>query len=66
MKLTNVLNFHFVSVVVSRKGLSRISSTVCFLERGDNFGELGLVNNTRRRASVISKEKVGVAQNMIL
>ena len=35
-----------------------VSRTVCFLNRGENFGELGLINNAPRQATVISKETV--------
>ena len=45
-------------MVVSRKDKSAISTTACFLKRGESFGELGLINNSRRKATVISKEQV--------
>lgn len=35
-----------------------VSRTVCFLNRGESFGELGLINNAPRQATVISKEPV--------
>ena len=35
-----------------------VSRTVCFLNRGESFGELGLISNAPRQASVISKEPV--------
>ena len=43
---------------MSRQENSKISTTVCFLRRGENFGELGLINRRPRRACVISKEPV--------
>ena len=35
-----------------------VSRTVCFLNRGEQFGELGLLSNSPRAATVISKEPV--------
>ena len=35
-----------------------VSRTVCFLNRGESFGELGLLTNAPRQATVISKEPV--------
>ena len=37
------------------KGLSR---TVCFLGRGDTFGELAIINKTLREITVISKSRL--------
>lgn len=35
---------------------SGISKTLCFLGRGENFGELGIINNALRSATVITRE----------
>ena len=49
----------FVVVIVTKQEEgTEVSKTDCFLERGDSFGELGLINNAPRRATVISKEEV--------
>lgn len=34
------------------------SSTVCFINRGDCFGDIGIANQERRLATVISKENI--------
>ena len=48
-----------VAVIVSRMDSEHsVSRTVCFLNRGESFGELGLISNAPRQASVISKEPV--------
>ena len=53
------LSHRLFVVIVSRMDSEHsVSRTVCFLNRGDSFGELGLISNAPRQASVISKEPV--------
>ena len=35
-----------------------VSRTLCFLGRGENFGELGIINKALRSATVITREPV--------
>ena len=47
----------FFSVVVSRYDKEQeTNKTVCFMGRGEAFGELAIINRTKRDATVITKE----------
>ncbi|CAD5115243.1 DgyrCDS4238 [Dimorphilus gyrociliatus] len=35
-----------------------VNKTVCFLNRGDSFGELGIINRAKRSTTIVSKETV--------
>ncbi|XP_072029223.1 uncharacterized protein [Amphiura filiformis] len=56
--------FYFIitgTLVVTVLDLSKgkpMAQTVAFLKRGDSFGELAILNNTRRASTVITKDTV--------
>ncbi|XP_022080342.1 uncharacterized protein LOC110973663 [Acanthaster planci] len=46
-----------VTVLDTKKG-KRVAETVAMLKRGDSFGELAILNRTRRASTVISQDRV--------
>eukprot|EP00795_Rhopilema_esculentum_P008978 gene8978-16619_t len=51
-----VLSGSAVVKIIDRQ--QKIARTICFLKRGDSFGELAILHDTKRQSTVISRELI--------